>query len=161
VEFFSARRDTFPDMHVYHYNHTEKSTIERLMRDAEDENLFAGLVESGLFVDLFLVAKNALRVGTESYGLKHLEHLVGFERTAGIEHGAGAVVEYEQWMTSKDDGTCATSLATTATTWSRRRPCATGWSSSARRARVARSDHHARALRARHGRTRRRTTPLW
>jgi uncharacterized protein len=103
VEFFSARRDAFPEMHVYHYNHTEKSTIERLMRDAEDENLFASLVESGLFVDLFLVAKNALRVGTESYGLKHLERLVGFERTAGIEHGAGAVVEYEEWMSSKDE----------------------------------------------------------
>ena len=103
VEFFAERRDAFPGMHVYHYNHTEKSTIERLMRDAEDENLFASLVESGLFVDLFLVAKNALRVGTESYGLKHLEHLVGFERSTGIEHGAGAVVEYEEWMTSRDD----------------------------------------------------------
>ena len=34
VEFFArAARDAIPSMHVYHYNHTEKSTIERLMRD--------------------------------------------------------------------------------------------------------------------------------
>jgi uncharacterized protein len=103
VDFFGHRREAFPGMHVYHYNHTEKSAIERLMRDAEDENLFAELVESGLFVDLFIIAKNAVRVGTESYGLKHLEHLVQYERNAGIEQGAGAVVEYEAWMRTKDE----------------------------------------------------------
>jgi uncharacterized protein len=103
VEFFADRREAFPHMHVYHYNHTEKSAIERLMRDAEDENLFASLVDSGLFVDLFTVAKNAIRVGTESYGLKHLEHLVEYQRSAGIEQGAGAVVEYEEWMRTGED----------------------------------------------------------
>jgi uncharacterized protein len=103
VEFFAVRAERYPRMHVYHYNHTEKSAIERLMRETEDENLFASLVERGLFVDLFTVAKNALRVGTESYGLKHLERLVGYERSAGIEHGAGAVVEYEEWMREGND----------------------------------------------------------
>ncbi len=102
VDFFARRRERFPGMHVYHYNHTERSTIERLTRDAEDENLFASLVDSGLFVDLFTIAKNAVRVGTESYGLKHLEHLVEFERTGVIEQGAGAVVEYEMWMKDGD-----------------------------------------------------------
>jgi uncharacterized protein len=102
IEFFVNRRESNPLMHVYHYNHTEKSAIERLVRNAEDENLFASLVESGIFVDLFTVAKNAVRVGTESYGLKHLEHLVQYRRSAGIEQGAGAVVEYERWMNSKE-----------------------------------------------------------
>jgi uncharacterized protein len=103
VEFFAQRREMYPSMHVYHYNHTEKSAMERLMRDAEDENLLASLVETGLFVDLFTIARNAIRVGTESYGLKHLEHLVEFQRSAGIDQGAGAVVEYEEWMATRDD----------------------------------------------------------
>jgi uncharacterized protein len=60
------------------------------------------LVDSGLFVDLFVVAKNAIVVGTESYGLKYLERLAAFERSGGIEQGAGAVVEYEQYMRTKD-----------------------------------------------------------
>jgi len=102
VDFFGRRREAFPGMHVYHYNHTERSTIERLTRDAPDAEHFAALVDSGLFVDLFTVAKNAVRVGTESYGLKHLEHLVDFVRSGGIEQGAGAVVEYEEWMVSRD-----------------------------------------------------------
>ncbi|HTT59846.1 MAG TPA: TM0106 family RecB-like putative nuclease, partial [Acidimicrobiales bacterium] len=103
VEFFAERRVEFPLMHVYHYNHTERSSIERLMRDAEDENLFASLVETGLFVDLFSIAKNAVRVGTESYSLKQLERLVEFRRRADIEGGAMAVVEYEEWMLGNDD----------------------------------------------------------
>jgi uncharacterized protein len=102
VDFFAERRRDYPSMHVYHYNHTERSALERLTRGTESEVLFTSLVDSGLFVDLFVVAKNAVVVGTESYGLKHLERLADFHRTGGIEQGAGAVVEYEQYMKSGD-----------------------------------------------------------
>jgi predicted RecB family nuclease len=104
VEFFAERRTKFPNMHVYHYNHTERSSLERLTRGTETESLFGSLVETGLFVDLFVVAKNAFQVGTESYGLKSLEHLTGFVRHGGIEQGAGAVVVYDRYMTTKDPG---------------------------------------------------------
>ncbi len=102
VEFFASRRVRYPGMHVYHYNHTERSSLERLTRGTETEGLLTSLVDSGLFVDLFVVAKNALQVGTESYGLKYLERLTGYHRSGGIEQGAGAVVEYEQYMKSKN-----------------------------------------------------------
>ena len=102
VEFFSARRRAYPKMHVYHYNHTERSSLERLTRGTESESLFNQLADSGIFVDLYVVAKNALQVGTESYGLKYLERLTGFARRGGIEGGAGAVVEYEAWMKTRD-----------------------------------------------------------
>jgi predicted RecB family nuclease len=98
VEFFAKRRRAHPGMHVYHYNHTERSSMERLTRGTPSEALFTSLVGTGLFVDLYVIAKNALQVGTESYGLKHLERLASFERRGGIEQGAGAVVEYEQFM---------------------------------------------------------------
>lgn len=102
VGFFAERRRTYPAMHVYHYNHTERSSMERLTRGTDVESLFTTLVETGLFVDLFVVAKNSVQVGTESYGLKHLERLTGFVRRGGIEQGAGAVVEYEAYMASGD-----------------------------------------------------------
>jgi len=102
VEFLAARRSSFPNMHVYHYNHTERSSLERLTRGTETESLFGSLAETGLFVDLYVVAKNALQVGAESYGLKSLEHLTGFVRHGGIEQGAGAVVVYDHYMTTKD-----------------------------------------------------------
>src|ERR1019366_809162 len=101
VEFFAQRRTEYPSMHVYHYNHTERSSLERLTRGTDTENLFNQLVDTGLFVDLFVVARNAVQVGTESYGLKSLERLTGFVRTGDIEGGAGAVVEYEEWMKTK------------------------------------------------------------
>jgi len=101
VEFLAKRRASFPLMHVYHYNHTERSSLERLTRGTETEGLFTSLVDTGLFVDLFVVARNALRVGTESYGLKYLERLPRFVRRGGIEQGAGAVVQYEQYMATK------------------------------------------------------------
>ena len=58
-------------MHVYHYNHTERSALERLAADHGVAEVGPRqLVETGLFVDLFVVARNAIQVGTESYGLK-------------------------------------------------------------------------------------------
>ena len=102
VGFLDARRTAFPAMHVYHYNHTERSALEGLTRGTESEGLLNSLVQSGLFVDLFVIAKNALQVGTESYGLKYLERLTGFVRAAGIEKGAGAVIEYERFMGTHD-----------------------------------------------------------
>ena len=101
VEFFAQRREEYPSMHVYHYNHTERSSLERLTRGTETEILFTQLAETGLFVDLYVVARNAIQVGTESYGLKYLERLTGFVRTGDIEGGAGAVVEYDEWMKTK------------------------------------------------------------
>ena len=102
VEFFSQRREQYPNYHVYHYNHTERSSIDRLTVGTELELHFSKLVEEGLFVDLFNVAKNSLVVGVESYGLKNLEKLSGYSRSGDIEGGAGAVVEYEMWTKTKD-----------------------------------------------------------
>lgn len=101
VEFFAERRKRHPRYHVYHYNHTERSSLQRLTSLTPNESLFATLIDQGLFVDLYGVAKNSVRVGTESYGLKHLEHLAGYERQGDIEGGAGAVVEYEEWMKTR------------------------------------------------------------
>ncbi len=102
VDYFASRRRAFPAMHVYHYNHTERSSLERLVIGSDSESLLATLVATGLFIDLFDVVRNAVRVGTESYGLKSLERVTGFVRRGGIDEGAGAVVEYEAYMNSRD-----------------------------------------------------------
>ncbi len=68
-----------PDMHVYHYNHTERSALERLAADhGVGEAMLSDMVETGLFVDLYPVVRNAIQVGTESYGLKDLERLTDY-----------------------------------------------------------------------------------
>lgn len=99
VAYLESRRQQFPGMHVYHYNHTERSSLERLSATyGVAEAQLARLIDTGLFVDLFPVARNAIQVGAESYGLKHLERLTDFQRGHDIDKGAGAVIEYETFI---------------------------------------------------------------
>lgn len=101
IEWIGERRRQSSGMHVYHYNHTERSSLERLARDhATHEHLLGALVETGVFVDLLDVVRHTLRVGAEGYSLKVLERLAGYERGHDIDAGAGAVVAYDDWMTS-------------------------------------------------------------
>ncbi|SEH47725.1 uncharacterized protein SAMN04489835_0260 [Mycolicibacterium rutilum] len=103
VDYLIQRRERFPGMHVYHYNHTERSALQRLAEThGIAELLLAELIDTGAFVDLLLVARNSIQVGTESYGLKHLERLTDFERSHEIDKGAGAVLQYERFMTEHD-----------------------------------------------------------
>jgi len=105
IDHLAERRERFPDMHVYHYNHTERSALERLARpDESTEAKLAAMVGTGLFVDLYPIVTNSVQIGAESYGLKAVEKLTSFQRSQGIVGGAGAVVEYDRWIAegSKD-----------------------------------------------------------
>ena len=98
IEYFAERRLTHPGMHVYHYNHTERSALEAMAAEhGADQSLLQNLVETGLFVDLLTVVRNGLQAGVESYGLKHIERLAGYQRSHDIDKGASAVVEYEKY----------------------------------------------------------------
>ncbi|MCU1361229.1 MAG: hypothetical protein JWN99_2518, partial [Ilumatobacteraceae bacterium] len=103
IEDMGERRRLHPGMHVYHYNHTERSSLERLATEhTVGEAALASLIETGLFVDLLTVVTNAMQVGVESYGLKHIERLTGFQRSHDIDAGAGAVVEYDAFCKDGD-----------------------------------------------------------
>jgi uncharacterized protein len=104
IEYLAERREMFPDMHVYHYNHTERSALERLTVDhVVGEATLTALVETGFFVDLYSVVRNAVQVGSESYGLKDLERVTGYIRGHDIDQGSAAVVEYEEYMADHDE----------------------------------------------------------
>ena len=104
IDFLVDRRTLDPGMHVYHYNHTERSVLQRIVRGTSHEEILDDLVDSGIFVDLHLdVLKNAFQVGVESYSLKQIERLVGFERHTDITGGSGAVIDYERYMHDQDD----------------------------------------------------------
>jgi uncharacterized protein len=98
IDFLASRREAYPGMHVYHYNHTERSSLERLAREHTSREVeVARLVETGAFIDLLAVVRNAIQVGTESYGLKAVERLAAYERGHEIDAGAGAVISYEKF----------------------------------------------------------------
>ncbi len=104
VAYLRQRRDRHPSMHVYHYNHTERTVLQTLAsQHGVVEQAIANLVADGFFVDLYPVVTGALQAGVESYGLKHIERLPAFERGHEIDRGAGAVIEYEYWRGDGDE----------------------------------------------------------
>ena len=110
IDYLHQRHAKHPGMHVYHYNHTEKSSLVKLAEElgllVEEHGLegrqLAELIDAGVFVDLLMTVRHSVQVGVESYGLKEIERLTDYERAAGIEKGAGAVVEYESYMGDGD-----------------------------------------------------------
>ena len=104
VHYLDRRRRDFPNMHVYHYNHTERSALQRMAEShGVVESELTELVSTGAFVDLYRVILNGFQVGAESYGLKAVERLTEYERSHDIDKGAGAVVQYERFMTQRDE----------------------------------------------------------
>ncbi|OBB19705.1 hypothetical protein A5761_00735 [Mycolicibacterium setense] len=104
VGYLDRRRREFPNMHVYHYNHTERSALQRMAEShGVVESELNEMVSTGAFVDLYRVILNGFQVGAESYGLKSVERLTEYERSHDIDKGAGAVVQYERFMTERDE----------------------------------------------------------
>src|SRR5439155_12509232 len=117
VDFVSARRERNPDLHVYHYNHYEPTTVEQLTvlhqtreealgrlmgRFATREDEVDDLFRLGVFVDLYRVVRQAMRIGVESYSLKKLEPLVGYERKVELGDATRHLVEFESALDEGD-----------------------------------------------------------
>ena len=99
IDYLHERHRRHPGMHVYHYNTTELSSLVSLVHEhGLGDRKLAELITAGVFVDLLQIVRHSIRAGFESYGLKNIERLAGFTRSAGIEKGAGAVLEYEAWL---------------------------------------------------------------
>ena len=86
VDFVVARQNTYPDLHIYHFAPYEPGALKRLMgryasREAEIDDLLRGKV----FVDLYSVVRNAVLAGVESYSIKKLEPLYGFNRGTELD----------------------------------------------------------------------------
>jgi predicted RecB family nuclease len=104
VDFVVERRRARPGLHVYHYNHYERTALRRLMgehgtREEEIDDLLRGEV----LVDLFQVFRQALRISKPSYSLKQVEKLFGFERRADVRSGGESAVLFEEWLGARDD----------------------------------------------------------
>jgi uncharacterized protein len=75
-----------PAIHIYHYAPYEPSTFKRLMgryamREADVDRLLRGR----RFVDLFAIARHAIRAGVERYSIKNLEPFYGFVREVPLD----------------------------------------------------------------------------
>lgn len=82
IDMVEERRLRYPDLHIYHYAPYEPAALKRLMgRYATREEELDGILRHVTFVDLFAVVRRAIRASVESYSIKRLEDLYGFERS--------------------------------------------------------------------------------
>ena len=105
VDTIKDRRKAHPGMHVYHYGAYEASAIKRLMgRYATREDDVDNLLRGGVLVDLYAVVRQGVRVSQESYSLKKVEKLYMPKREGPQTRPGFALVEYEKWMESREQG---------------------------------------------------------
>lgn len=90
-------------MHVYHYAAYEKSAIKRLMgiygtmeREVDD------LLRHEVFVDLFSVVRNAIKLGEPNYSIKSVEHLYKEKRAGDVATAMDSVVFFQKWLDLRD-----------------------------------------------------------
>ncbi len=110
IDFITAKRTAHPDLHVYHYNHYEPTSIDhltelhgtreeavgRLMgRFASHEEEVDDLLRRQVFVDLYRIVRQSLQAGVESYSIKSLEPLVGYERSVALADATEGLVAFE------------------------------------------------------------------
>jgi uncharacterized protein len=103
MDWITARLQIDPDLHIFHYNSYEPVAIKRLMsRHATREHEVDELLRRKVFVDLYGVVRQAMRVGTESYGLKALEPVFGFTRDASLREATGSLRRWQAYLDGGD-----------------------------------------------------------
>ena len=99
IDLVMDRLEADPNMHIYHYAPYEPTAVKRLAgrygtREEEVDKLLRGKV----FVDLHRAVRQGIRASVESYSIKRLEPLYGFERTVDLRDAGTSIVEFETWL---------------------------------------------------------------
>ena len=93
-----------PGMHIYHYGHYETSTVKRLMgRYGIGELEIDNLLRNHVFVDLYRIVTQGLRIGIFSYSLKEIERLYYKERGTQVQSGSDSAVQFFYFLNSGED----------------------------------------------------------
>jgi len=86
LAFVTARWQSDPGMHVYHYAPYEPTALKRLVgRYATFADELDRLLRGQRLVDLYALVRQTARIGIESYSIKSLEALIGYTRPVDLE----------------------------------------------------------------------------
>lgn len=101
VDWVFDRWKKHPRMHIYHYAAYEPGAIRRLStrHDSRQEEVDE-LLRHNVFVDLFRIVRQGLRLGEENYSIKSVELLYRPKRATDVASGADSIVAYSRWIES-------------------------------------------------------------
>jgi predicted RecB family nuclease len=103
VDFVSERLQRYPNSHVYHYAAYEIVALKRLAgRFGSREEELDAFLRRELFVDLYAVVRQSLRISQPSYSLKKLEAFYNLERRTKTKRGDDSIVMFETWLETGD-----------------------------------------------------------
>jgi predicted RecB family nuclease len=106
IDFLTDRWRADPAMHVYHYAAYERGRMGMLStRHATREAEVDRMLTAELFVDLFKVVRQSMRIGLASYSIKKLEPLYALDREADLKEAGSSIVAYERYIQSISRGT--------------------------------------------------------
>jgi predicted RecB family nuclease len=93
-----------PEMHIYHYAPYEPTAIKRLAgKHARCVDEVDELLRAGVFVDLYRAVRQGIRASVESYSIKRIEPLYGFERVVPLREANVALQSFEAAMALGND----------------------------------------------------------
>ncbi|HEX7060041.1 MAG TPA: TM0106 family RecB-like putative nuclease [Solirubrobacterales bacterium] len=99
VDFVTERRRRFPALHVYHYGVYEITALKRLAgaHGTREEELDQ-LLRDEVFVDLYKVVREAMRISQPSYSIKKVEAFYMDARETAVTDGGDSIVKFERWL---------------------------------------------------------------
>ncbi|MBI5160049.1 MAG: TM0106 family RecB-like putative nuclease [Micrococcales bacterium] len=102
----ARRRETHPDLHIYHYAAYEQTHLLSLAaRHGIGEDAVDDLLREGVLVDLYPIVKRAVRIGERSYSLKVVEKVFRSQkRGAEVQNAADSIEEYVRFRDLRDAG---------------------------------------------------------
>ena len=103
VDFLVDRLEVWPDLHVYHYAAYEPNAMKRLMgQHGTREEDVDSLLRAEIFVDLYRVIRQGVRISEDSYSLKKVEHLYQQARDEEITDAGSSIVAYEEYLETRE-----------------------------------------------------------
>lgn len=104
MDFVQARLQQYPHLHIYHYAPYEVTALKRLAgRFGAREELIDSFLKRAIFVDLYAVVRNAVRISQPSYSIKKLEAFYGMTRSTRTKRGDDSILMFETWLMNGDD----------------------------------------------------------
>ncbi len=105
IDFVMDRWRADPIMHVYHYASYERGRMGMLStRHGTREEEVDKLLTADVFVDLFKVVRQGVRIGSHSYSIKRLEPLYALRREVPLKDAGSSIVAYENYIRSVTTG---------------------------------------------------------
>ncbi|HEY6012400.1 MAG TPA: TM0106 family RecB-like putative nuclease, partial [Candidatus Limnocylindrales bacterium] len=99
IDFFMARLELDPGLHIYHYAPYEPTALKRLMgRHGTREAEIDRLLREGVLVDLLRAVRQSMRASVESYSIKKMEAFYGFTREIDLRDAGSSIVAFEAWL---------------------------------------------------------------